>query len=144
MKLAAFDFYPKTLQEFRQRTLTGAAVSVSCTVLIAVLTVIEVADYSEVKQDGHLFVDTSRGQQLRINRLRRPGQLGLMTPAFLVASNMARRSKTKVEVEVIAAQLKRKSTGSLANDGGFASTGGNSHRRQSWSPARQTFVLQKR
>jgi hypothetical protein len=67
MKLAAFDFYPKTLQEFRQRTLTGAAVSVSCTVLIAVLTVIEVADYSEVKQDGHLFVDTSRGQQLRIN-----------------------------------------------------------------------------
>ena len=37
----------------------------------------------------------------------------------------------KVEVEVIAAQLKRKSTGSLANDGGFASTGGNSHRRQS-------------
>ena len=67
MRLATFDVYPKTLQEFRQRTLTGAAVSMACTLLIAVLTVIEVADYLQVKQDDHLFVDTSRGQQLRIN-----------------------------------------------------------------------------
>ena len=67
MRLATFDVYPKTLSEFRQRTLTGAAVSIACTLLIAVLTVIEVADYLQVKQDDHLFVDTSRGQQLRIN-----------------------------------------------------------------------------
>ena len=67
MRLATFDVYPKTLSEFRQRTLTGAAVSIACTLLIAVLTVIEVADYLQVRQDDHLFVDTSRGQQLRIN-----------------------------------------------------------------------------
>ena len=67
MRLATFDVYPKTLQEFRQRTVTGAAVSLACSVLIALLTIIEVTDYLQVKVDDHLFVDTSRGQQLRIN-----------------------------------------------------------------------------
>ena len=67
MRLATFDVYPKTLQEFRQRTVTGAAVSLACSVLIALLTIVEVTDYLQVKVDDHLFVDTSRGQQLRIN-----------------------------------------------------------------------------
>lgn len=67
MRLATFDVYPKTLHEFRQRTLSGAVVSLVCSILIGLLTIIEVSDYLQVKVDDHLFVDTSRGQQLRIN-----------------------------------------------------------------------------
>jgi len=67
VRFSSFDVYPKTLSEFRQRTFTGAIVSISCTVLIALLTIVELVDFAHVKKTDHLFVDTSRGQQLRIN-----------------------------------------------------------------------------
>mmetsp|Transcript_50112 Transcript_50112/g.108593 ORF Transcript_50112/g.108593 Transcript_50112/m.108593 type:complete len:379 (+) Transcript_50112:252-1388(+) len=67
MPLSSFDVYPKTLKEFRQRTLSGAIVSIGCAVLIMVLTSLELIDFATVKTDDHLYVDTSRGQTLRIN-----------------------------------------------------------------------------
>lgn len=68
MKLSSFDIYPKTLKEFRQRTLTGAFVSLLTATLIFTLTAIELYDYLQTHTANHLFVDTSRGeQQLRIN-----------------------------------------------------------------------------
>ncbi len=94
LRFASLDVYPKTLQEFRQRTYTGAIVSIVCAVLIVLLTCYEVLDFvqvraacdsgdarvgryrppnpdpprpTQVKKHDHLFVDTSRGQQLRIN-----------------------------------------------------------------------------
>ena len=67
VRFSSFDVFPKTLQEFRRRTLTGAIVSITCTVLIALLVCVEFVDFIRVKKSDHLFVDTSRGQQLRIN-----------------------------------------------------------------------------
>ena len=67
MPLSSFDVYPKTLKEYRQRTFTGAVVSVVCSILIVLLTGIEVFDFAKVRTDDHLFVDTGRGQQMRIN-----------------------------------------------------------------------------
>jgi len=67
MKLSSFDVYPKTLQEFRQRTLSGAIISLASMVLITTLAMVEVIDFAQVKTNEHLFVDTTRGQQLRIN-----------------------------------------------------------------------------
>jgi len=65
--LASFDVYPKTLKEFRQRTFAGALVSIVCAATISLLAGIEIADFLQVKTDDHLFVDTTRGQELRIN-----------------------------------------------------------------------------
>jgi len=67
MRFSSFDVYPKTLSEFRQRTLSGAVVSIACAILIALLAIVEVVDFASVKKTDHLFVDTSRGQPLRIN-----------------------------------------------------------------------------
>ena len=67
VRLSSFDVYPKTLQEFRERTMTGAVVSLVCAVLIVLLAGIELADFLTVKKSEHLFVDTSRGKPLQIN-----------------------------------------------------------------------------
>ena len=89
VSFASLDVYPKTLKEFRQRTASGAAVSIACAILIFVLSAIEIADFvqvfvpriptpaaaapfhpsarAQVHTLDHLFVDTSRGQQMRIN-----------------------------------------------------------------------------
>ena len=67
VRLSSFDVYPKTLQEFRERTLTGAVISLVCAVLIVLLAGIELADFLTVKKSEHLFVDTSRGKPLQIN-----------------------------------------------------------------------------
>ena len=66
-KFSSLDVYPKTLREFRERTLSGAVISIVCTSLIAILACIEMADFVRIKKHDRLFVDTSRGQQLRIN-----------------------------------------------------------------------------
>ena len=68
VRLSSFDVYPKTLQEFRQRTQTGAIVSLATVGLITLLTCFEFADFVQVKTNEHLFVDTSRGgKQISIN-----------------------------------------------------------------------------
>uniref|UniRef100_A0A7S3BPE8 Endoplasmic reticulum vesicle transporter C-terminal domain-containing protein n=1 Tax=Haptolina ericina TaxID=156174 RepID=A0A7S3BPE8_9EUKA len=67
MRFSSFDVYPKTLKEFRQRTQTGAIISIVCATLIAILACIEISDFAQIKTHDRLFVDTSRGQKLRIN-----------------------------------------------------------------------------
>ena len=49
------------------RTLAGAVVSITCTALIVLLSLIDIADFAIVKKTDHLFVDTTRSQHLRIN-----------------------------------------------------------------------------
>ena len=68
MRLSSFDVYPKTLSEFRQRTLTGGIVSILTIVLVLLLTCMELVDFVQVKTVEHLYVDTSRGSPpMRIN-----------------------------------------------------------------------------
>jgi len=67
MPLSSFDVYPKTLKEFRQRTVSGALVSVGCMALIGILSAIEVSDLLTTTLVDHLFVDTTRGQRLDIH-----------------------------------------------------------------------------
>jgi len=66
-QLKNFDAYPKTLEDFRVRTFSGAAVSIiSCTVILW-LFVSEFLYYLNVEIHPELFVDTTRGEKLRIN-----------------------------------------------------------------------------
>jgi len=61
------DAYPKTLEDFRVRTFSGAAVSVVSGLFILWLFVSEFIYYLSVEVKPELFVDTSRGEKLRIN-----------------------------------------------------------------------------
>ncbi|KAL8625220.1 Endoplasmic reticulum-Golgi intermediate compartment protein 3 [Nucella lapillus] len=66
-KLRRLDAYPRTLEDFRVKTFGGAIITLMSSVLMVVLFISEFNDYltNEVQQE--LFVDTSRGQKLRIN-----------------------------------------------------------------------------
>ncbi|CAG5125691.1 unnamed protein product, partial [Candidula unifasciata] len=66
-KLRRFDAYPKTLEDFRIKTFGGAAVTVVSSVLMFILFVSELNYYLTLEVHPELFVDTSRGQKLRIN-----------------------------------------------------------------------------
>ena len=94
VSLKDFDFFPKTLEDYRVRTYAGAAVSVVSMIIIVLLFISELSlyfsttvrvlsspstSYCELagrsyergmispQVEPHLFVDTSRGQKLRIN-----------------------------------------------------------------------------
>ena len=63
----ALDAYPKTLDDFKERTGSGAAVSiVSCTVIF-LLVVSELRSYFTPVTTDHLYVDTTRSQRIRVN-----------------------------------------------------------------------------
>jgi len=66
-KLKNFDAYPKTLEDFRVRTFSGGAVSIISGIFIAWLFISEFIYYLSVDVQPELFVDTSRGEKLRIN-----------------------------------------------------------------------------
>jgi hypothetical protein len=65
--LKSFDAYPKTLEDFRVRTLSGAVVSIVSGIFILWLFFSEVALYLNVDVQPELFVDTTRGEKLKIN-----------------------------------------------------------------------------
>ncbi|KAL5292205.1 ERGIC3 family protein [Megaselia abdita] len=65
--LRRFDAYPKTLEDFSIRTLAGAVVTVISTLLISILITLEFLAYLRPDLQEELFVDTSRGNLLRIN-----------------------------------------------------------------------------
>ena len=94
VSLKDFDFFPKTLEDYRVRTYAGAAVSVVSMIIIVLLFISELSLYFSTtvrvlsssstshcelagrsyergmispQVEPHLFVDTSRGQKLRIN-----------------------------------------------------------------------------
>jgi len=66
-KLKNFDAYPKTLEDFRVRTFSGAAVSILSGIFITWLFFSELSFYLSTEVNPELFVDTSRGEKLQIN-----------------------------------------------------------------------------
>ncbi|XP_047495356.1 endoplasmic reticulum-Golgi intermediate compartment protein 3-like [Penaeus indicus] len=66
-KLRHFDAYPKTLEDFQIKTVSGAAVTVVAGLFMSLLFLSELYDYLTPKIAEDLFVDTTRGSKLRIN-----------------------------------------------------------------------------
>lgn len=65
--LRNFDAYPKTDDEFRKRTTSGAIVTLIASVLIMALFVSELRAYLAVTKQSDMYVDTSLGERLTIN-----------------------------------------------------------------------------
>ncbi|XP_004522348.1 endoplasmic reticulum-Golgi intermediate compartment protein 3 [Ceratitis capitata] len=65
--LRRLDAYPRTLEDFSVRTVSGAAVTVISTSIIVMLIFLECLDYIRPKIHEDLFVDTTRNHKLRIN-----------------------------------------------------------------------------
>jgi len=66
-RLKKFDAYPKTLEDFRVRTFSGAAVSILSGIFILWLFISEFTYYLSTEVQPELLVDTTRGEKLRIN-----------------------------------------------------------------------------
>eukprot|EP01104_Vermistella_antarctica_P004260 TRINITY_DN14746_c0_g1_i1.p1 TRINITY_DN14746_c0_g1~~TRINITY_DN14746_c0_g1_i1.p1 ORF type:complete len:379 (+),score=92.73 TRINITY_DN14746_c0_g1_i1:203-1339(+) len=66
-KIAQFDAYPKTSEDFRIRTVGGAAVSIAAMIIISLLIISEFALYLSPGVRNELEVDKSLGQKLKIN-----------------------------------------------------------------------------
>lgn len=66
-KLKHFDAYPKTLEDFRVKTVAGACISVVCTISIIFLFIMEWRAYTTIDVEQELFVDLTRNQRLSIN-----------------------------------------------------------------------------
>ncbi|XP_034944453.1 endoplasmic reticulum-Golgi intermediate compartment protein 3 isoform X2 [Chelonus insularis] len=65
--LRKFDAYPKTLEDFRVKTFSGALVTIVSSIIMFSLFMSELKDYLTPSLDEELFVDTSRGSKLKIN-----------------------------------------------------------------------------
>lgn len=65
--LRRLDAYPKTLDEFSQKTVGGATVTLISTVIMVWLLVYEFNAFLTPNISEELFVDTTRGHKLRIN-----------------------------------------------------------------------------
>lgn len=66
-RLKNLDAYPKTLEDFRVRTVSGAAVSIVAGLFILWLFVSEFVYFLTTEVQPQLLVDTTRGEKLRIN-----------------------------------------------------------------------------
>ncbi|CAB0034530.1 unnamed protein product [Trichogramma brassicae] len=66
-RLRQFDAYPKTLEDFRIKTIGGAIVTILSAIVITLLFISEAIDFVTPELKEELFVDTSRGSKLRIN-----------------------------------------------------------------------------
>jgi len=65
--LRRFDAYPKTLEDFRVKTYSGACVTLVSSVIMMVLFLSELNYYLSTEMTEELLVDVTRGQKLRIN-----------------------------------------------------------------------------
>lgn len=65
--LKRFDAYPKTLEDFRIQTSAGGTITVFSAILMILLFAAEIRDYLTPAMNEELFVDTSRGEKLKIN-----------------------------------------------------------------------------
>jgi hypothetical protein len=65
--LRRLDVYPKTLEDFTEKTTTGAVVSLVTLTFVLWLFVSEVALFMSHEVDPQLFVDTERSDKIRIN-----------------------------------------------------------------------------
>ena len=66
-RLQHFDAYPKPLEDFRVKTVSGALITVFSTLAIILLAVYEWQSYFRVDVDQELFVDLTRNPKLTIN-----------------------------------------------------------------------------
>ncbi|XP_065844191.1 endoplasmic reticulum-Golgi intermediate compartment protein 3-like isoform X3 [Oscarella lobularis] len=66
-RLKQFDAYPKTLEDFRIKTFGGATVTIVSGIIMLVLFVSELHYFLQTEVNPELFVDTSKGQKIRIN-----------------------------------------------------------------------------
>ncbi|XP_024915941.1 endoplasmic reticulum-Golgi intermediate compartment protein 3 isoform X2 [Cynoglossus semilaevis] len=66
-KLKQFDAYPKTLEDFRVKTWGGATVTIISGIIMLILFVSELQYYLTKEVHLELYVDTSRGDKLKIN-----------------------------------------------------------------------------
>jgi len=62
-----FDAYPKTLEDFRIKTLGGGTITVVAGIVMILLFASETRDFLTPAVDEQLFVDTTRGSKLKIN-----------------------------------------------------------------------------
>lgn len=65
--LRRLDAYPKTLEEFSQKTIGGAAVTLVSSVFMMWLLISEFNTYLTPNISEELFVDTTRSNLLKIN-----------------------------------------------------------------------------
>ena len=65
--IKALDVYPKTLDDFKERTGSGGLVSLISCSMIFLLVVSELRAYLTPTTVDHLYVDSSRGERVRIN-----------------------------------------------------------------------------
>ena len=65
--LRRLDAYPKTLEEFSQKTIGGAAVTLITSIIMVWLVVSEFHLYLTPNVSEELFVDTTRSHKLQIN-----------------------------------------------------------------------------
>ena len=65
--LQRFDAYPKTLEDFRVKTFTGATVTVIAGFIMVMLLISELQYYRTIELQSELYVDMSQGHKLKIN-----------------------------------------------------------------------------
>ncbi|XP_077990177.1 endoplasmic reticulum-Golgi intermediate compartment protein 3-like [Glandiceps talaboti] len=66
-RIRQFDAYPKTLEDFRVKTYGGAAVTIVSGIIMFILFVSELNYYLTKEVTPELYVDTTRGEKLKIN-----------------------------------------------------------------------------
>jgi len=65
--LKQFDAYSKPVEDFRERTVTGAIITICCSIVCLILFVNEIRYHMEVEVISELQVDNSRGTKMFIN-----------------------------------------------------------------------------